>query len=266
MLLKPKKRKKINMEPKHIFFDVGHVLVKPSLVCVIWEIGPKKIAKYIWRYKKIVTRASLQKRLFDYLNLCSGLPTHSSVLSCGQPIPKIIYDWISGKINSERLINYILQDHPAKQTFFDSQIEQDLVLATANLFRPKVHIGVQREINSMTWLLKTCAKKYPGRVHILSNWDQSCTLLTQEFSDIFNVIPSDKIIFSANIGCAKPDHEIFDYIAKKFNLDRSQCILIDDMPENIAGITKWGGHGILYTDAYQTQKQLKKLIHEFNTN
>lgn len=244
------------MAPKHIFFDVGHVLVKPSLVYVIWQIGPKKIAQYIWRYKKMVTREFLQKRLFDYLNLCSGLPTHNTVFSCGQPIPKIIYDWISGKIDSEILLNYIHQDHVAKNTFFDSKIERELVFATANLFRPKIHIGVQREVNSMTALFKKCAKDYPGRVHILSNWDQSCTLLTQEFSDIFNTISQDQIVFSANIGCTKPDPEIFDYIAKKFNLEKSQCILIDDMPENIAGITKWGGHGILYTDAHQTKKQL----------
>ena len=257
--LKMKMRPETNL-PKHIFFDVGHVLVKPSLAYVIWQIGPKKIAKYIWKYKKTVSRQFLQKRLFDYINTCSNLPTHDSILSCEQPIPQIIYQWVIGKIDSQELLNYINQDHPSKNSFFDSDVERDLVLATANLFKPEVHVGIQREISAMISLFKECAKAYPGRVYILSNWDKSCALLKTEFSDIFNTIDQDHIIFSANIGCAKPDHEIFDYIANQFKLKKSQCILIDDMPENIAGIARWGGHGILYTDVYQTQKQLRDLL------
>jgi FMN phosphatase YigB (HAD superfamily) len=246
--------------PKHIFFDVGHVLVKPSLAYVIWQLGPKKIAKYFWKYKKMISREFLQKRLFDYINHCSGLPTHNSIISCGQPIPQIVYDWVIGKIDSQTLLNYIHQDRPEQKTFFDSEIEQDLVFAAANLFKSKIHVGVQREIGSMVCFFKECARAYPGRVYILSNWDKSCSLLKTEFADIFNTIADDHIVFSAQVGCAKPDSEIFEYISDHFNLEKSQCILIDDLPENITGITKWGGHGILYSDVYQTQKELEKLL------
>lgn len=245
---------------KHIFFDVGHVLVKPSLVYAFWQVGPRKIANFIWKHKKLVSREFLQKRLFEYINHCSGQPTHASIISCNQPIPQIVYDWVIGKIDSESLLNYIHQNRPAKKTFFDSDEERELVLATANLFKSNVHVTIQRKIQSMVCFFQECAKAYPGKVYILSNWDKSCALLKTEFPDIFNAIADDHIIFSANVGCAKPDRAIFDCISTRFNLQPSQCILIDDLPENIAGITKWGGHGILYVDNYKTHRELEKLL------
>ena len=247
---------KENKLPKHIFFDVGHVLVKPILIAVIWQVGPRKIWRYFWKYKKIISRASLQKKLFDYLNYCSQQPTHNSITSCGQEIPQIIYEWITGTKNSTDLLTYIHEQYKTHHEFFDSNIERDLIFATAKLFSVKTHISVQRTIDCMVDLFQECAQKYPGRVHILSNWDLSCNLLKLKYPQIFKTISEHDIIFSCNAGFAKPDSQIFDYAAQKLGLQPQQCILIDDMPANIAGITKWGGHGILHINTCKTKKQL----------
>lgn len=237
-------------------------MVKPVLADVIWQIGPKKILRYLWHYHKFTSREFLQKRLFDYINYCSQQPTHDSIISCGQKIPLIVYEWVIGKINSQQLLNFIHADHPAKNSFFDSKIERDLVFAAANLFKTNIHIGIQREIITMSDLFKKCVQKYPGRVHILSNWDLSCDLLVARFAELFGLVKPEDLIFSCYAGCAKPDHEIFNYAAQKFGLQNEQCILIDDMPENINGIAQWGGHGILYIDANSTRRKLSELINE----
>ena len=121
---------------KHIFFDVGHVLVTPSALHALWYIGPQTILKYILYYKKIPARTLLQKRLFDFINYATALPTHASIHSCSCELPQIMYEWIVGKKTTVELLSTI-NNSPLKDQFFDSAAERDLVLGLTNLFKPE---------------------------------------------------------------------------------------------------------------------------------
>lgn len=256
------------MPDKHeyyIFFDVGHVLVKSSIPHAIWHIGPKSIGSYLWQEQKFSGRSALQRRLFAYMDQITKLPTHDSITSCNRVLPGIMYNWITGSETSENMLR-TLRTHSDRNTFFKSDAERDLVLASANIFEPEVYVGIHREIPQMVQLLKDCLKKYPGRVYILSNWDESCTLLKAKFPEIFKDIPDDHIIFSYEAHCAKPDKEIYDFAAQKAGLDckktedREKCILIDDGEENIKGIRNWGGKGVYHVDPRTTRQELVGIL------
>lgn len=244
---------------KYIFFDVGHVLFKPSKTHAAWQIGPKNLLRYCFKHRQIPSREFLQKRLFEYINHCTNLEVHASITSCGCQIPGLIYQWLTGKASTNVML-CSLKDHPAKDYFFASHAERDLVLATTNIFIPEKFIAMQYPVTEMIDLMQECAKKYPNRVYIVSNWDESCNLLKERYSNIFDAIPQDHIFFSHEVGCCKPDAEIFDLVANKFNLDPNQCILIDDLTENITGFQQWGGQGILHINPRKTRRQLQKFL------
>ena len=246
---------------KHIFFDVGHVLVTPSALHALWYIGPQTILKYILYYKKIPARTLLQKRLFDFINYATALPTHASIHSCSCELPQIMYEWIVGKKTTVELLSTI-NNSPLKDQFFDSAAERDLVLGLTNLFKPEYYVGLNKLNLGMLALLQQCLQKYPNQVYILSNWDESYHLLKSSNPAIFKNMPPDHIIFSHQVGYAKPDQQIFDYVAKQIKLEKRQCILIDDLAENITGITQWGGLGILHINPAQTQQTLERLLNE----
>ena len=246
------------LEP-HIFFDVGHVLLKPSIPHLLWQIGPSKLLRYMFEHQSIPTKSHIQKKLFEYIKHCTDQSVHESIHSYGQPIPKLVYKWISGTVSTKDFLSEI-HENPAKDHFFNSKFERDLILSSANLFYPETFVSWQRTVTPMVKLLKKCAKKFPGRVHILSNWDESCILLKESFSEVFTAIPERDIIFSYEVGCCKPDVEIFDLIAKRFEIQPAQCILIDDLAENITGIEKWGGRGILHVNPTKTRHELEKML------
>lgn len=81
--------------------------------------------------------------------------------------------------------------------------------------------------------------------HIRKNENFSC------FSSVF---------FSNEIGRAKPDREIFEYVLRKTRKSPSECLFIDDAPENIEVASLLGIQTFLY--ANQPTTEIVKIITE----
>ena len=56
----------------------------------------------------------------------------------------------------------------------------------------------------------------------------------------------DGIVLSGPIGKIKPNKDIFDHITEKFDIDKNDCIFIDDSSINIEGAKKAGINGYLF--------------------
>lgn len=91
-------------------------------------------------------------------------------------------------------------------------------------------------------LLRELRKKY--KVLLLSNtnpsvssWARSASFSPEgkPIDDFF-----DKCYLSYEIGCAKPDREIFDYIIKDANIKPEETLFFDDGPSNIEAANKLG--------------------------
>lgn len=67
------------------------------------------------------------------------------------------------------------------------------------------------------------------------------------------------IVISGEIGLAKPDRAIFEHLCRRFNLDPSEPIFIDDHPPNIDAAAAFGFHAILFESPAQCARDLEGL-------
>ena len=76
-----------------------------------------------------------------------------------------------------------------------------------------------------------------------------------ELVTLFNVD-----ILSNEVGMRKPNREIYEYTAMKLDLNPSECIMIDDSPQNVSGAKDAGMEGIVCVSTEQTISELKTLL------
>ena len=74
----------------------------------------------------------------------------------------------------------------------------------------------------------------------------------------------DVDVLSNEIGMRKPNREIYEYTAMKLGLDPSECIMIDDSPQNISGAKDAGMEGIVSISTEQTVSELKVLLGDYH--
>ncbi len=68
-----------------------------------------------------------------------------------------------------------------------------------------------------------------------------------------------QIIFSSDVGIAKPDPQIYRLALKKLNSSADETIFIDDRLVNIEGANAVGITGVLYQDFPGLQAELAEL-------
>jgi putative hydrolase of the HAD superfamily len=70
----------------------------------------------------------------------------------------------------------------------------------------------------------------------------------------------DVVVQSGDEGVTKPHPQIFELCAERLDLDTDQCVMVDDLPENIAGADAAGMRGIVYGNLRDLQKELAELL------
>ncbi len=114
------------------------------------------------------------------------------------------------------------------------------------------------EIDGMSDLLTHLKIKHGVRLFLLSN-------ISNYFATHVNDIPIlkklDGLVMSAPIGIVKPSYEIFDHICKKYDINPSEAIFVDDRTDNIAGAKAYGIKGYLFDgDANKLKKYLDEIL------
>lgn len=70
----------------------------------------------------------------------------------------------------------------------------------------------------------------------------------------------DVIIFSCEVGLAKPDPEIYRLIVKKLNVNPTECVFIDDLKKNLIPAKKIGMQTILAENPNQVIRDISTLL------
>lgn len=70
----------------------------------------------------------------------------------------------------------------------------------------------------------------------------------------------DVVVQSGDEGITKPHPRIFDLTAEKLGVEPEECVMVDDLPENIAGADAASMHGIVYGDLNKLKIELNKLL------
>ncbi|MEU6106019.1 HAD family hydrolase [Streptomyces flaveolus] len=95
------------------------------------------------------------------------------------------------------------------------------------------------------------------RVGILSNnvkeWGPYWKAIIAPAGDV------DCLIDSCEVGCRKPDPQIFETAAKSAGVDAKDCVLIDDVQENCAAAQRAGWGSVHFRDDTQVLRELRDL-------
>lgn len=67
----------------------------------------------------------------------------------------------------------------------------------------------------------------------------------------------DTVVLSGDEGVVKPHPQVFELVAERLELEIEECLMVDDLPENIAGADAAGMKGIVYGN-------LRDLTQDFN--
>jgi putative hydrolase of the HAD superfamily len=90
--------------------------------------------------------------------------------------------------------------------------------------------------------------------NIASDW------VRQEFLSAEEQKLFDAMIFSHDVGMAKPDREIFELAAERLGVTPGECVLIDDSPRHVTGAQAAGMQGIIYENLEQMKSELEGLL------
>ena len=70
----------------------------------------------------------------------------------------------------------------------------------------------------------------------------------------------DTLVISGEVGMRKPEPEIFRHTCALLDLPPSACVMVDDLPHNIAGAAGVGMVGVLHTAYATTVEELEILL------
>jgi epoxide hydrolase-like predicted phosphatase len=70
----------------------------------------------------------------------------------------------------------------------------------------------------------------------------------------------DAVVISGEVGMRKPEPQIFRYAADQLQLPSRRCVMVDDIPHNIAGAVAVGMVGVLHRSYDETLLELEALF------
>ena len=71
----------------------------------------------------------------------------------------------------------------------------------------------------------------------------------------------DAVVISGRIGMRKPEPEIFRHTADLLGLAPEQCVMVDDLPQNVRGAVAAGMVGVRHRSFEETADELEALFH-----
>ena len=121
-------------------------------------------------------------------------------------------------------------------------------------FRDRQLDAMTIEMPGMRDLL-TRLKTAGHHLYGLTNWSDTIYPVIEKY-DILRMM--DDRLISSEEHLIKPDVDIYDRLCEKFGLVKEECLFVDDRQSNIDGAKAAGMPAVLFTDACQLEKDLKK--------
>ena len=103
-------------------------------------------------------------------------------------------------------------------------------------------------------------KKRGYMVYILSNYGKTPIKYAYEHMKFFKEVHG--MIISSEVGCIKPEPEIYEILFDKFGLVPGECVFIDDRADNIEAAKDMGMSGIVFENIAQVINQLRVILCE----
>lgn len=148
-----------------------------------------------------------------------------------------------GVWSEEQLMNAFIQNAPE---------QKDLILRVFENLRGII----QTYDYTIPWIRELKAKGL--KVLVLSNFSEKFYRDCKE--DMGFLAETDGGILSYREQLIKPDPAIYELLLKRYHLQASECVFLDDLPHNIQAAEALGIHTILFTSKEEAEQKLQKLI------
>ncbi|MBR0163923.1 MAG: HAD family phosphatase [Lachnospiraceae bacterium] len=94
------------------------------------------------------------------------------------------------------------------------------------------------------------------RVLLLSNYSEMALEDCREAMAFLDIVDGGLLSYTEHV--CKPDSAYYGLLEKKYGLDPSRVIFVDDMEENVRAAKARGWHGIVYRTQEQAEEELKE--------
>lgn len=179
----------------------------------------------------------------------------------------IIFDCFGVLIVSK--LDLLAEDFPDKQTEFkdlsvradygfinrDEYDQQAASLAGMEIdaFQEKYWNGRVKNSTALAWIEQLRSDGYKvGLLSNISTWRMHDFFTDNELNSMF-----DAVVLSGEVGLIKPSSEIFELAADKLGVRPEDCVMIDDLLENVDGAQAAGMRAILFGDTAQARADLE---------
>lgn len=108
---------------------------------------------------------------------------------------------------------------------------------------------------SMLALIRRLRGSY--KVALLSNAND--TIIEELFPSELRKDLFDDVVVSSSVGLIKPDVRLFEYAIRRLDLVPEECVMVDDIEQNITSAARIGMKGIVFTDRVQCERALEEL-------
>ena len=112
-----------------------------------------------------------------------------------------------------------------------------------------------REIEGISELLKKLKNK-GYKLYIVSDFPDHFEYIWKKF-DIFRLFDGRAVSFEEHAG--KTNGMLFEAVIKKYDLDPTECVFVDDTADNVIMSETYGMKGIRFTDTKALISELEKL-------
>jgi FMN phosphatase YigB (HAD superfamily) len=218
-------------------FDFGGVLFKTDTRKVLVQLGIRNLLYYFISTGK--NPALIKHKLYEILNRLEAHTGNHPPLFDPQKdrMPSLMCNWLTGTKKTAEIAQLTLSSIKSNPTWFINKAEQALVHNLAHMmFSPTKFTHSQLLIAEGHALVKEF-KRMGYTCCILSNWDESITLLKKKYPHFFALFDGEILISSA-FGYAKPHPKTYEYIRNKY--PHAEIVFLDDQDENLAAAEKYG--------------------------
>ncbi len=151
------------------------------------------------------------------------------------------------QLSDEVNLNHISWDN------FCESVAKDLGSTADEVKKRYEHHRINRDV---VRLIHALGEKF--RVALLSNANEH--QLLPKLDDLGLTDFLERVFVSSQLGLLKPDRKIYELVARELGVEPAECVMIDDLPENIEGARSAGMPGVIFDSAAQARAALQTII------
>lgn len=194
-----------------IIFDLGEV--------VFTSKSRSYISKFFGNH--------FQQKLMQFLHEASyDLAAHDATMV--PTLPTLLANWLTGMSGTEAQAHIVKYLKESNYSYLTSKF---WLVLSQYIFDTSMFLSSIKLVEPVADIIRAF-KEQGYQLYVLSNWDHvSFADLHERHADLFALF--DGIMISGYEGIGKPNEQIYVRFLKRYGLEPSECVFIDDLKDNV---------------------------------